>query len=137
MRVPRPINQICLPVTPAQLKPARTLLRTCWWLLCALIMLVLLLFVFPRLGHAGGPRYIAGSSYFNSGTEGTPLTWTGGVVSYYTDQGNLSPILPGASADAFVADAFSRWTSVSTAYFRDPCRTTCRRRQRRQCFRQR
>ena len=39
------------------------------------------------LVHAGGPKYIAGSSYFNSGTMGQPLTWPLGVVNYYTDQG--------------------------------------------------
>ena len=47
--------------------------------------------------------------------KGVPLSWARGTISYYTDQGNLSPILPEASADAFVADAFSRWTSISTA----------------------
>lgn len=64
---------------------------------------------------AGGPKYVAGVSYFNSGTAGTPLTWTQGQINYYTDQGNLSPILPGTSADSFVAAAFSQWTSISTA----------------------
>jgi IPT/TIG domain len=64
---------------------------------------------------AGGPKYIAGVSYFNPGTAGTPLTWAQGTINYYTDQGNLSAILPGPSADALVADAFSQWTSISTA----------------------
>ncbi len=64
---------------------------------------------------AGGPKYVAGVSYFNSGTAGTPLTWAQGQINYYTDQGNLSPILPGPSADSFVAAAFSQWTSISTA----------------------
>jgi hypothetical protein len=63
---------------------------------------------------AGGPEYVAGTTYFNAGTAGTPLTWAGGSINYYTDQGNLSPILPGATADAFVADAWSQWTSIST-----------------------
>ena len=36
-------------------------------------------------------------------------------MSYYTDQGDLSPILPNASANSLVADAFSVWTSVPTA----------------------
>ena len=53
--------------------------------------------------------------YFNSGTMGQPITWSLGQVNYYTDQGDLSPILPNASANAFVASAFSQWTSVSTA----------------------
>ena len=67
------------------------------------------------LVHAGGPKYIAGSSYFNSGTMGQPLTWSLGVVNYYTDQGDLSPILPNAAANALVANAFLQWTSVNSA----------------------
>ncbi len=65
--------------------------------------------------HAGGPLKVAGVSGFNTGTAGTPLTWPQGAVSYYTDQGDLSPVLPQAEANAFVADAFLRWTSVATA----------------------
>jgi hypothetical protein len=64
---------------------------------------------------AAGPKYVAGVSYFNPGTAGTPLTWAQGQVNYYTDQGDLSPIMPGPTADTFVANAFSQWTSVSTA----------------------
>ncbi|MGA9041879.1 MAG: IPT/TIG domain-containing protein [Terriglobales bacterium] len=74
-----------------------------------------LMIVLPRIAAAGDPKYIAGVSYFNSGTTGVPLTWAQGVVTYYTDQGDLSPILPGASADALVADAISQWTSIPTA----------------------
>jgi len=74
-----------------------------------------LLFTLMPLAHAGGPKYVAGVSYFSQGTAGTPLTWAQGAITYYTDQGDLSPILPGPSADAFVADAFSQWTSISTA----------------------
>lgn len=70
---------------------------------------------FAPLAFAAGPKYVAGVGYFNSGTAGTPLTWAQGQVNYYTDQGDLSPILPGPSADAFVADAFSQWTTISTA----------------------
>ncbi|MGH9529607.1 MAG: IPT/TIG domain-containing protein, partial [Terriglobales bacterium] len=58
---------------------------------------------------------MAGTTYFNSGTAGTPLTWSQGAVNYYTDQGHLSPILPGPSADALVADAWSQWASIPTA----------------------
>jgi hypothetical protein len=70
---------------------------------------------FAALARSGGPEYVAGSSYFNSGTMGQPITWSLGQVNYYTDQGDLSPILPNASAKAFVATAFSQWTAVSTA----------------------
>jgi len=79
-----------------------------------LLLLALWLGLSP-IARAGGPKYIAGVSYFDSGLAGTPLTWAQGQINYYTDQGNLSSILPGTSADAFVADAFSQWTSISTA----------------------
>jgi len=88
---------------PARASVARTCIR-----LAFIVSLVV------TLAHAGGPKYVAGASYFNSGTMGTPLTWSGGTVTYYTDQGNLSPIYPGPSADALVADSFSQWTSIST-----------------------
>lgn len=81
--------------------------------ICSLTLVLALLLV-TRYAHAGGPKYIAGVSYFDHETIGTPLTWSLGQITYYTDQGNLSPILPGTSADAFVADAFSQWTSIST-----------------------
>ena len=76
---------------------------------------IVVLLASPQLLCGGGPHTIAGASYFDPAVKGTPLTWSQGVVRYYTDRGNLSPLLPGASADAFVADAFSRWTSISTA----------------------
>jgi len=75
-----------------------------WSLLSVLALTLGLLFVVVELAHAGGPRYVAGVSYFNSGTKGTPLTWAQGNVSYYTDLGNLSPLLPGPSADTFVGE---------------------------------
>ena len=62
--------------------------------------------------RAGGPAFIAGSGYA-AGVEGQALIWANGTVQYFTDQGDLSPILPGAQADAFVATAFSAWTSIS------------------------
>ncbi|HST12364.1 MAG TPA: hypothetical protein VLL05_18460 [Terriglobales bacterium] len=76
---------------------------------------VLLLIALIEFAHAGGPEYVAGSSYFDTGLAGQPVTWPNGGITYYTDLGNLSPILAGSDADAFVADAFSRWTSISTA----------------------
>ena len=75
---------------------------------------ILLLLTFLQVARAGGPRYIAGISYFNQGTVGTPLIWAQGVVNYYTDQGPLSATVPGPQGDALVADAFSQWTSIST-----------------------
>src|SRR5271169_2953260 len=46
---------------------------------------------------------------------GQPITWSLGQVNYYTDQGDLSPILPNTSANSLVADAFNQWTSASGA----------------------
>ena len=76
--------------------------------------LAIILF-FVELARAGGPKYVAGSSFFNPATMGQPLIWSGGQVNYYTDQGDLSPILPNSAANAFVATAFAQWTTVSTA----------------------
>jgi hypothetical protein len=76
---------------------------------------IALTLVLVRIAQAGGPKYVAGASYFNQGTMGTPLTWSGGIVSYDTDQGDLSSSFPGPTADALVAGAFSQWTSIPTA----------------------
>jgi hypothetical protein len=101
---------------------------------CAWAIGILALLAAPQLLLGGGPRTIAGTSYFDPAVKGTPLTWSQGVVSYYTDRGNLSPALPGASADAFVADAFNHWTSISTvavsAVKAGPAGGRCERRER-------
>ena len=85
------------------------------WTFALLVLLGLAVILFVELAHAGGPAHVAGASYFNASVQGQPLAWAGGGVHYYTDLGDLSAQLPAAAADAFVADAFSRWTSVSTA----------------------
>ncbi len=69
------------------------------------------LFLSAALCYAGGPAFVAGSGY-NAGVEGQPLVWANASVEYFTDQGDLSLILPGAQADAFVAAAISPWTSA-------------------------
>src|ERR1700735_4266740 len=33
--------------------------------------------------YAGGPRYVAGVSYFNPAVLGQPVSWSGGQVRYY------------------------------------------------------
>ena len=71
--------------------------------------------LFALLCRAGGPKCVAGTAYFDSTMTGQPLLWPQGVITYYTDQGDLSPILPNASANSFVASAFSQWTAVPTA----------------------
>ncbi len=84
-------------------------------LLLRLALAAGIVFLFALLARAGGPKYVAGTSYFEATTTGQPLTWPFGQITYYTDQGDLSPILPNSAADALVADAFSQWTSVPTA----------------------
>ena len=56
---------------------------------------------------AGGPLLVD--------SNGVSQAWADGQVRYYTDRGNLSLLLPAAQADQFVADAWSRWTSVPLA----------------------
>ena len=64
---------------------------------------------------AGGPKYVAGSSYFNSAAMGTPAHWSGGLVNYSVDQGELSATLTHAQAVAMVDAAAALWSNVSTA----------------------
>src|SRR5581483_8985181 len=79
------------------------------------LLLLCIWSAFHGVATAGGPQLVAGASYFDPAVKGTPLIWAQGSVRYYTDQGNLSGLLPGPSADAFVANAFSLWTSIPTA----------------------
>ncbi|HZC23193.1 MAG TPA: hypothetical protein VE866_07625, partial [Candidatus Binatia bacterium] len=67
------------------------------------------------LCRAGGPKNVAGTSYFDPSVTGQPVIWPQGGITYFTDLGDLSPILPNASATSFVASAFSQWTAVPTA----------------------
>src|SRR6266513_5259483 len=94
---------------------SKMLLRLIDGLVSCVALSVVLSVIALQPALAGGPRYVAGVSYFDPTTKGTPLTWSQGIINYYTDQGDLRPILLGANADSFVADAFSRWTSVPTA----------------------
>ncbi len=84
-------------------------------LVVGVVFIVIFVCAFAGLARAGGPEYVAGSSYFNSSTMGQPIIWSQGQISYYTDQGDLSPILDNASANALVANSFTQWTSVSIA----------------------
>ena len=76
--------------------------------------MTLLLLVFHSFHlWAGGVLYVGGSA-FDPTARGKPVTWLNGQISYFTDQGALSPLLDQNGANNFVADALSRWTSVST-----------------------
>ncbi len=89
--------------------------RTARSFLLRLALALAIVFLFALLSRAGGPKNVAGTSYFDSTATGQALVWSQGIITYYTDQGDLSPILPNATANSFVANAFSQWTSVSTA----------------------
>jgi hypothetical protein len=65
--------------------------------------------------RGGGPKYVAGTVCFDPTVTGKPLTWTPGTITYYTDQGDLSPTLPNAVANTLVANAFNQWASIPTA----------------------
>ena len=65
--------------------------------------------------HAGGPRFVAGSTYFDPAVKGQPIVWTGGRISYFTDLGPLSSTVTNAQANATVAAAAAVWNAVPTA----------------------
>lgn len=77
------------------------------------VAFALLVVASPAFG--GGPLTVAGVSYFNRSSTGTPLTWAASNVTYYTDQGDLSPVLNQTAANSFVASALGQWTGVTTA----------------------
>ena len=64
--------------------------------------------------YAGGPKYVAGVSYFNPANLGQPVTWANGQVRYFVDQGPLGP-LSNAQAVAMVDSAAAVWNMVPTA----------------------
>lgn len=83
--------------------------------LLRLALSVVIMLAFAATSRAGEPNLIAGTSYFDPAVTGQPLVWPQGAVTYFTDQGDLSPLLPNTSANSFVASAFAVWTAVPTA----------------------
>ena len=67
------------------------------------------------VAQAGGPRWTAGTTYFNSSVKGQQVVWAQGSVVYFTDQGALSAYESNAAASAMVAAAALPWTQVATA----------------------
>jgi hypothetical protein len=76
------------------------------------LAIVALVLLFPSILRAGGPAWVAGAGY-DPGVEGQPILWANATVQYFTDQGDLSPILTNAQADAFVLTAISPWTTAA------------------------
>jgi hypothetical protein len=81
--------------------------RTARWLLALLLG--------PAAAVAGGPKYVAGVSYFDPAAEGQPVHWAGGQVNYYVDQGPLSASVNNQQATAMVDSAAALWSAVPTA----------------------
>ena len=74
-----------------------------------------LLLLFPVCAFSGGPKYIAGATFFNPDAIGQPIHWAGGQVSYYVDQGPLSTSVNNQQATAMVNAAAALWSAVPTA----------------------
>ena len=74
-----------------------------------------LFFLAPVIAFAGGPKYIAGTAYFNAAVIGQPMHWAGGKIDYYVDQGPLSTTVTNAQATAMVDTAAAAWSAVPTA----------------------
>ena len=75
---------------------------------------ILLLLGCPAL-FAGGPKYVAGVSYFNPAVVGQPVIWEGGKVTYRVDQGPLSATVNNQQGRAMVDAAAALWSGVPTA----------------------
>jgi len=84
-----------------------------WWMVGVTVVAATLAVCNPA--EAGGPRWVGGTAYFNANMLGLPITWAGGNVVYYTDQGELSSYESNAAAAGLVAAAAAPWTGVATA----------------------
>ena len=78
-------------------------------------MLGVVLVLFPSLAGAGGPKYVAGTSFFNPGVMGQPVHWARGRVNYYVDQGPLNASIDNPHSTAMVDAAAALWNGVQTA----------------------
>ena len=79
---------------------------------CLVALAIVLL---PQAILAGGPKFIAGSSYFNPAATGQPVHWAGGHVNYYVDQRPLNASVSNQQATAMVDAAAALWSAVPTA----------------------
>jgi hypothetical protein len=77
--------------------------------------LALWLLLCPASALAGGPKYVAGATFFNPAVLGQPLHWTNGQVNYFVDQGPLSATVTNQQATAMVDAAAALWSAVPTA----------------------
>jgi hypothetical protein len=64
---------------------------------------------------AGGPKFVAGTAYFNPAVVGQPVHWSRGEVNYFVDQGPLNSQISNQQATAMVDAASAIWSAVRTA----------------------
>ncbi len=74
-----------------------------------------LLLVAPTAARAGGPKYVAGATYFNPAVLGQPIHWPSGQVNYFVDRGPLNSQVTNQQATAMVDAAAALWSAVPTA----------------------
>ena len=79
------------------------------------LVALMLLFMAPAAILAGGPKFVAGTSFFNPSALGQPIHWAEGQVNYYVDQGPLSSSVSNQQATAMVDAAAALWSAISTA----------------------
>src|SRR5215472_2358890 len=77
--------------------------------------IALLLVFSPSIVFAGGPRHVAGASYFDPSVMGQPVRWASGQINYYVDQGPLSTTVSHDQAVGMVDSAAALWNAVPTA----------------------
>lgn len=75
----------------------------------------ILLVLAPLTAWAGGPKFVAGVSYFNPSVLGQPAHWANGKLSYYVDQGPLNSSVSNQQATVMVDAAAALWSAVPTA----------------------
>ena len=78
-------------------------------------VLALPVLLFAASAFAGGPKYVAGTTFFNPAAVGQPVYWAQGQVSYFVDQGALSSSVSNQQATAMVDAAAALWSAVPTA----------------------
>ncbi len=79
------------------------------------LAIALLITILAPAAQAGGPKYVAGVSFFNPAVLGQPIHWSGGQVNYYVDRGPLSGSVTNQQATAMVDAAAALWSEVPTA----------------------
>lgn len=76
---------------------------------------LLFLLLITQAAFCGGPRWVAGLSYFDPAVKGQPVHWKNGTISYYIDQGHLSSFAYNLLVANTIAAAAAAWSSVPTA----------------------